>query len=63
MVKEFGVYNISQLIDVLNNVDNFFITLTVGDLQDRFNKRDTLGENILYLIGFKHFVKSNVESD
>ena len=62
LVKEFEDYNISKLIDVLNIVDDLFITLTVGYLQDRLNKTDTLRENSLYLYSFKHFVKSNVES-
>ena len=63
LVKEFEDYNVSELIDVLSIVDNLFITFTVGELQDILNKTDTLRENILYLISFKHFVKSNSESD
>ena len=63
LVKEFEDYNVPKLIDVLNIVDSLFITLTVGGLQDILIKTDTLRENILYLISFKHFVKSNVESD
>ena len=63
LVKEFEDYNISKKIDVLNIVDNLFITLAVGDLQDRLNKANTLRENIFELVSFEHFVKSNVESD
>ena len=63
LVKEFADYNVSKLIDVLSIVDILFITLTVGELQDISNKTNTLRENISYLISFKHFVKSNVESD
>ena len=63
LVKEFADYNVSKLIDVFGIVDNLFITLTVGELQDILNKTDTFRENISYLISFKHFVKSNVESD
>ena len=39
LVKEFEAYNISKLIDVLSIVDNFFITPTVGELQDSLQKR------------------------
>ena len=63
LVKGCKGYIISKLIDVLSIVDNLFITLTVGKLQDIFKKTDTLRENILYLFSFKHLVKSNVESD
>ena len=63
LVREFEDYNIPKLIDVLSIVDNLFITLAVGELQDILIKRDTLRENILYLISFQHFVKSNCESD
>ena len=34
LVEDFEDYNISKLIGVLNIVDNLFITLTVGGLQD-----------------------------
>ena len=63
LVEEFKDYNVSKLIDVLNIVDNLFITLTFGALQDRLNKTDTLRKNIFHLISFKHSVESNVESD
>ena len=63
LVKEIEDYNNSKLIDVLSIVDKLFITLAVGELQDILNKTDTLRENILHLISFIHFVKSNVESD
>ena len=39
LVKEIEKYNISKLIDVLSIVDNLFITLTVGELQDILKKR------------------------
>ena len=57
LVKEFEDYIISKLIDVLSVVDNLLITFTVGERQDILNKTDTLRENILYLISYKHFVK------
>ena len=63
MVEEFEDYIVSELIDVLSIVDELFITLTLGELQDILIKTDTLREKILYLISFKHFVKSNVDSD
>ena len=63
LVKQFEDYKISKLSNFLNIVDKLFITLTVGNLQDRLNKTDSLRESILYLISFKHFVKSNAESD
>ena len=63
IVKEFEDYNVSKLIDVLIIVENLFIKLTVGELQDILNKRDTLRENILNLISFKHFVESNGKFD
>ena len=63
LVNEFEDYNVSKLIDVLSIVDNLFISLTVGELQNNLNKTDTPRENILYLKSFKHFVRSNVESD
>ena len=63
LVKEVEDYNLSNLIDVLSIVDNFFITLTVGEQQEILKKTDTLRENIFYLIRFKHIVKSNTESD
>ena len=34
LVKDFEEYNVSKLIDVLSIVDNLFITLTVGELQN-----------------------------
>ena len=61
MVKEFEDYNIPKLIDVLSIVDNFFITLTVGGLEGVVIEPDTLRENILNLISFKHFVNKNEE--
>ena len=61
LVKEFEDYNISKLIYVLSIVDNLFITLTVGELQDILIKTYTL-ENNLYLISFKNF-KRITESD
>ena len=63
LVKKFEDYNIPKLIDILSIVDNLFITLTIGQLQDILIKTDTLRENILYLISFEHFVKSNCECD
>ena len=63
LVSEFEDYNISKLIDVLSVVDNLFITLIVGELQDILIKTDTLRENILFFFSLKHLVKSNVESD
>ena len=50
-------------VDVLSSVDNLFVTLTVSELQNILNKTDFLRENNLYSISFKHFVKSNSESD
>ena len=44
LVKESEDYNKSKLIDVLSIVDNLFITLTVGELQDILIKTDTLRE-------------------
>ena len=55
--------NVLKLIDVLSIVDNLFITLTVGELEDIINKTDTLRENILYSSNFKHFVENNGKSD
>ena len=63
LVKEFEDYNISKLIDVLSFVDNFFVTITVGERQDVLIKTDNLREIIFYLISFTHFVKCNSESD
>ena len=63
LVNEFEDYDIPKLIDVLSLIDNLFITLTLGNLQHILNKTNTLRENILCLISFKHFVESNVESD
>ena len=57
LVKELDDYNVSKLIDVLSNVDNLSITLTVGELQDILIKTDTLRENNSNLISFKHFFK------
>ena len=62
MVKEFEDYNVSKLVDVLSIADNFFITLTVGELQDILNKADTLRENVFWLISFKQLFKSISES-
>ena len=62
LVKEFEVYEISKIIDLLKFDGNLIITLTVGDLQDCLDKTDNLRENVFYLISFKHFVKINVES-
>ena len=61
LVKEFEDYNVSKLIDVLSIVDNLFVTLTTGELQDVLDKTDTLRENIFYSINFKHFVIKNKE--
>ena len=55
-------YNIPKLIDVSNLVDNLFISLMIGEFPDILIETDTLGENILYLISFKHFVESRCES-
>ena len=46
-VKKFEDYNVPKLNDVLSIVDNLFITVTVGGLQDILIKTDTLRENIL----------------
>ena len=62
LVEEVEEYNISKLIDVLSIVDNFFITLTVGELQVILNKMDTLRENLLFLVSFEQFVESNGKS-
>ena len=61
LFNEIEDYNISKLIDVLSIVDNSFITLTLGKLQDILIKTDTLRENILCLISFKHFLIKNEE--
>ena len=61
LVKEFDDYNISKLVDVLSIVDNLFFTLMFGELKDILNKTDTQRENIVYLISFNYFVKSNSE--
>ena len=45
LVKEFEDYNVPKLIDVLSIVDNLFITLTVGGLQDILIKADLLRED------------------
>ena len=63
LVEEFEDYNLSKLIDVLFIIDNLFITLTIGELQEILDKTNTLRENILNLISFKHFVICNKESD
>ena len=63
LVKKFEGYIVPKLIEVLSLVNNLFLTFTVGGLQDILIKTDTLRENIFYLISFKNFVKSNVESD
>ena len=63
LVKEIEDFNITKLFDVLSIVDNLFITVTVGELQDNVNKTDLLRETILYLISFKHFFESNSEWD
>ena len=63
LVNEFEEYNIPKLIDVSSLVDNLFITLTVGELQDVLNNTDTLRENILFLNSFKNVARSNVECD
>ena len=63
LVKEFEDCIVPKLIDNLSVVDNLFITLTVAGSQDILIKTDTLREIILHLTSFKHFVKSNVESD
>ena len=46
MVNEFEDYNVPKLIDVLSSVDNFSITLTVGELKHILSKPDTPRENI-----------------
>ena len=61
LVKEFEDYNVPKLIDVSSFVDNLFIALTLGGLQDILIKTDTLRENLLYSISFKHFVNKNEE--
>ena len=53
LVKEFEDSDVHKLIDVLSIVDNLFITLAVGGLQDIIFKTDTLRESILYLNRFK----------
>ena len=63
LVTEFEDYKIPKVIDVVSIADNLFITLKAGGLQDILIKTDTLRENILYLISFKHFVESNGKSD
>ena len=63
LVNEFEDYNLPKLIDVLSMVDNLFIMLTVDKLQDILNETHSLREFILYLLSFKHFVESNVESE
>ena len=62
LVKDFEDYTVSKLTDVLSSVDNLFITLTIGELQDILYKTNTLKEKTFYLISFKHFVVSNCES-
>ena len=63
MLKKLEDYNVSKLFDVFSIVHNSFITFTVGELQEILIETDTLRENTLYLISFKHFVKSNVDFD
>ena len=45
LVNEFEDYNIPKVIDVLSFADDLFITLTVGELRDIFNKTHNLREN------------------
>ena len=59
LARELEDYNISKLIDVLNVVDKLFLTINFGEVQEILDKTNTLGEDILYLISFKHFVMSN----
>ena len=59
LVEEFEDYNVPKLIDVLSIVNNSFITLTLSGLQDILIERNTLRENISYLISFEHFVNKN----
>ena len=63
LVKKIGEHNVSKLIDVMSIVDNLCITLTIVELQDILNKTNTLRENLLYFISFRHFVVSNCESN
>ena len=42
LVKDFEVYNVSKLIDVLSIVEILFITLTIGELQDILNKTEKI---------------------
>ena len=61
IVKEFQDCNPNKLIQVLNLADHLFILITTGSLDDIPDGTQTLGENIFYLISFKHFVNKNVE--
>ena len=61
LVTKFEDFNIPKLIDVLSLIDNFFITLMFGDLQQILDETNTLRENFLYFISFKHFVIKNTE--
>ena len=62
MVKKFEVFILHRLIDDLSIVDNLFIALTIGKIQDILIKTNTLRKNILHLISFKHFVENITES-
>ena len=55
LVREFEVYNLNKLIQVLCLVYRLMILTTTGTLDDVLDGTNTWMENILYLTSFKHF--------
>ena len=63
IVREFEDYNISQMIHVLNIIDEIQLSRMTNDLYFRLERTDSLRSNIFYLISFKHLVDTNKEHE
>ena len=59
LVIEFEEYSVSKLLQVLHISDDMNISIVTYDFQGVVNKVNSLRENNLYLISFKHFVDTN----
>ena len=56
LVTEFEDYNLSKLIQILNDFDDVNVLIKTNNLDSRLEKTNSLRELIFYLISFKHFV-------
>ena len=63
MVRDFEDYNISEMTNALNIIDEIKLSNVTNDLDYGLERTDSLCSVIFYLISFKHLVDTNKKQE